>query len=556
MRKVLEVVRLTLDGGRSQHEIAVALGLAQSTVGEYLRRFHASGLSWPLAPEVDEATLEARLFPGPAIPTGVARPLPDWATVHRELRRKGMTLQLLWLEYKRSAATGYQYTQFCQHYHAWAAHVDPVLRQQHRAGERVFVDYAGQTIDVVDATTGELRAAHLFLGVLGASNYLYAEVTWTQTLPDWIASHVRMLEYFGGVPALIVPDNLRSGVTHASFYEPTVNATYQDFAAHYATVVLPTRVTRPRDKAKVESGVLLAERWLLAPLRHHTFTSLADVNREIAQLRESANDRPFQKLAGTRRTLFDTLDRPALRPLPPTRYELAVWRTAKVSIDYHIAVERHFYSVPYTLVGATVRVRLTASMLEVLHEGKRVATHARSSTRGRFTTEPAHRPKSHQAHLEWTPSRLVQWGTSIGPATSALVPCILERWPHPEQGRRACLGLLSLRKRYTDARLEAACARALVTGATSYKSVKSILAAGLDRLAVDESPALRLPATHAHIRGADYYRSVDALSPPGPDHGPEHGPEHAGALPSSTARSAASSAPSSASLTSGDRSSC
>jgi transposase len=535
MRKVLDVVRLAFGAGRSQHEIALALGLAQSTVGEYLRRFRVSGLAWPLAPEVDEAGLEARLFARAAIPRAEARPLPEWPTVHRELRRKGVTLQLLWQEYKQSRADGYQYTQFCRHYHAWADQLDPVLRQQHTAGERTFVDYAGQTIDVVEPATGEVRDAQLFLGVLGASSYFYAEATWTQTLPDWIASHVRMVEYFGGATALIVPDNLLSGVTHPSFYEPVVNATYQDFAAHYGTAILPARVARPRDKAKVESGVLVAERWLVAPLRHHTFTSLAELNREIAHLRDAANDRPFQKLAGSRRSLFETLDRPALRPLPPTRYELAEWRTAKVNIDYHIAVDGHFYSVPYALVRTTVRVRLTASMVEVLHEGKRVAAHLRSAHRGRFTTEPTHRPKSHQAHLEWTPSRLVHWGTGIGPATGALVTTILERWPHPEQGYRACLGLLSLRKRYTDARLEAACARALTTGATSYKSVKSILGAGLDRVVPDEPPPLRLPATHAHIRGAAYYRtpastlelplssssssSSTAVSPPSPPPG-------------------------------------
>ena len=517
MRNVLEVLRLRFEADRSQREIARALGLAQSTVGDYVRRFQASGTPWPLALELDESGLEARLFARPAIPATATRPLPDWPTVHGELRRKGVTLQLLWHEYKQGAPDGYQYTQFCRRYHTWTAHLDPVLRQVYVAGERLFVDYAGQTIDVVDPATGEIRAAYLFIGVLGASNYFYAEVTWTQTLPDWIASHVRMLEYFGGVPTLIIPDNLKAGVTVASYYEPTVNATYQDFAAHYGTVILPTRVKSPRDKAKVETGVQVAERWLLAPLRHHTFTSLADVNREIASLRELANDRPFQKLAGTRRSLFDTLDRPALRPLPPTPYELATWRTAKVNIDYHIAVEGHGYSVPYGLVRATVRVRLTAAMLEVLHEGKRVAVHARSAHRGGFTTEPAHRPKSHQAHLEWTPSRLVRWGTDIGPSTGTLVEHILARWPHPEQGYRACLGLLSLRKRYPEARLEAACARALRTGATSYKSVKSILEAGLDTLPSEEPAALCLPSTHAHIRGASYYRPSDALTDVSPD---------------------------------------
>jgi transposase len=302
-----------------------------------------------------------------------------------------------------------------------------------------------------------------------------------------------------------------------------VNATYQDFAGHYGTAILPTRVVRPRDKAKVESGVLVAERWLLAPLRHHTFTSLAGLNVALTERRTLLNDRPFQKLDGSRRSLFALLDRPALRPLPAERYELAEWRTAKVNIDYHIAVEGHFYSVPYPLVRATVRVRLTASMLEVLHAGKRVAAHPRSvsrAQRGRYTTDAAHRPKSHQAHLDWTPSRLVRWGTDIGPATGALVAQILARWPHPEQGYRACLGLLSLRKRYPEARLEAACVRACTTGATSYQSVKSILATGLDQLPSEEPTPLRLPATHAHVRGADYYRTTDLtlelpLSPSG-----------------------------------------
>src|SRR3990172_4145719 len=311
MRKVCDVLRLALEARRSQHEIALGLGLAQSTVGEYLRRFRASGLPWPLPPGLDEAMLEARLFARPVVPPAARRLLPSWPTVHRELRRKGVTLQLLWQEYKQGAPDGYQYTQFCRHYRTWAGQLDPVLRQEHKAGERLFVDYAGQTVDVVDPTTGELRAAQLFVGVLGASNYLYAEATWTQTLPDWIAAHVRMLEDFGGATALIVPDNLRTGVTHASFYEPTVNATYQDFAAHYGTAILPTRVARPRDKAKVESGVLLAERWLLAPLRHHTFTSLADLNRAIAQLRTTLNDRPFQKLAGSPRAPFHAAGRPA-----------------------------------------------------------------------------------------------------------------------------------------------------------------------------------------------------------------------------------------------------
>lgn len=512
MRKILEILRLAREREWSVRQIAESVGIPHSTVGDYLRRFQATGLPWPLPPELDQAALEARLF-APTSSKAVARPLPDWPTVHRELQHKGVTLELLWQEYKRTHPDGYQYTRFCILYRAWAAYLDPVLRQEHKAGEKVFVDYAGQTVDILDPATGEVRDAQLFVGVLGASNYLYAEATWTQTLPDWIGAHVRMLEYFAGVPALIVPDNLKVGVTHACYYEPDVNRTYHDFAVHYATTVLPTRVARPRDKAKVESGVQVAERWLLAPLRHHTFTSLGTLNQELGRLREALNDRPFQKLAGTRRTLFTTIDQPALRPLPPTPYEFAEWRTATANIDYHIAVEKHFYSVPYPLIGAEVDVRLTAAMIEILHQGKRVAVHQRGTRQGGFTTDPTHRPKSHQAHLEWTPSRLVRWGESVGPATGHVVATILARYPHPEQGYRACLGLLSLGRRYTAARLEAACRRAQTTGAMSYKSVKSILTTGLDQAPVEDPPTLHLPSTHAHVRGAAYYR--DASGAPG-----------------------------------------
>jgi transposase len=513
MRKVLEVLRLAHEHGRSQREIATSLALSQSTVNDYLRRFETSGLTWPLPPEIDEATLDTRLFARPTVPATSTRPAPEWPTVHRELRRTGVTLHLLWLEYKQATPDGWQYTQFCHHYHTWATGLDPVLRQAHKAGERTFVDYAGPTIDVVDVATGEVRDAQVFIGALGASSYFYAEATWTQTLPDWIGSHVRMLEDFGGTTALLVPDNLRTGVTHASFYEPELNPTYQDFATHYGTAILPTRVARPRDKAKVESAVQVVERLILAPLRNHRFTSLAELNAEITHLRHVINDRPFQKLAGTRRQLFETLDRPALRPLPPTRYELAEWRTAKVNIDYHISVDGHLYSVPYALVRATVRVRLTTTMVEVLHQGTRVAAHVRSVVKGRFTTEPAHRPKSHQAHLEWTPSRLIRWGSETGPATGQVIEHILKNKPHPEQGYRACLGLMSLRRRYESARLEAACARACTTGAISYRSVKSILTAGLDQLPLEEpTPPLRLPPTHAHVRGPTYYAEAGRRS--------------------------------------------
>ena len=514
MRRVIEALRLRFDQKLSQRDIARSLGLSQGSVNAYLTRFTTSGLSWPLPEDLGEAELEARLFIGPSIPPSATRPLPEWATVREELKRKGVTLQLLWLEYKAQHPDGYQYTQFCEHYRTWAATLEPALRQVHVAGERVFVDYAGPAMSVFEPLTGEERAAQVFVSALGASHLVYAEATWTQTLPDWIGAHVRMLEYYGGVPALIVPDNASALVRHPCYYEPELNPTYQDFATHYATAILPTRVRSPRDKAKVETAVQIVEREIMAPLRHEHFTSLAELNHAIAFALERVNTRPFQKLEGSRRSVFDATERAALRPLPATRFELSDWRTAKVNIDYHIAVDLQLYSVPYTLIGATVDVRLTTTTVEILLDGKRVAAHVRSTRKGHATTDPSHRPKSHQRHLEWSPSRLIHWGESIGPATGRVVTQILERFPHPEQGYRACLGLLSLQRRYDRARLEAACVRALATGATSYRSVKSILTTGVDQLSltetgglpIDASPPLRLPAAHAHVRGAEYYR--------------------------------------------------
>jgi transposase len=515
MRQFIDLLRLHAEG-LSVRQLAESLGLPRSTVADYLTRAADAGVGWPLPEGTDEATLLARLFPPVGRPAP-PRPAPDWAQVHAERKRPGVTLQLLWLEYKQAHPDGYQYTQFCAHYRRWCAQLDPVLRQVHVAGEKVFVDYAGQTMPVVDPATGEIRQAQIFVGALGASHYLYTEATWTQALPDWVGAHVRMYTDFGGVPALTVPDNLKTGVTHACCYEPVLNPTYQDLAAHYGTAILPTRVVRPRDKAKVETGVQLVERWCLAPLRHHTFFSLAELNTALQAQRQALNDRPFQKLAGTRRHLLETLDRPALKPLPPTPYEYAEWRKARVNIDYHIQVDHHLYSVPHLLVRQEVEVRLTATTVEVLHHGKRVAAHARSAARGRFTTDPGHRPKAHQQHLEWTPSRLIRWGTSIGPHAGQAVEQILERLPHPEQGYRSCLGLLRLAHRYGAARLDAACSRALAGGTPRYRSVKSILEHGLDRLAASTTPpSLTLPAAHAHVRGATYYATL--TSTPGDPH--------------------------------------
>lgn len=514
MRTILDALRLRLEVGLSERKTARSLGVPRSTVQDYLVRFRASGLSWPLPADADEAALERALFACEVRLPATKRPLPDWAMIAREKKRKGVTLQLLWQEYRSNEPAGYAYSQFADHYRRWRTTLDPVMRQEYRAGERTFVDYAGVTVEVIDPTTGEVREAQIFVAALGASNDTYAEATWTQQLPDWIASQVRMLEYFGGVTALIIPDNLRSGVTYASYYEPEINATYAEFAAHYGTAILPTRVVRPRDKAKVETAVQIVEREILAPMRHHRVTSLAELNAAIRERLDTLNTRPFQKLPGTRHTLFTETDRPALRPLPAERYEYAEWREAKVNIDYHIAVEKHCYSVPYQLVRARVSVRRTGSMVEILHRGKRVAAHVRRSTVGGYSTDAAHRPKSHQRHVDWSPSRLVHWGESIGVATGAVVEHILASKPHPEQGYRACLGLLSLGKRYGKERLENAAMLAQRAHTMTYRSIHSMLKQGLDQAPPERIAAeTRLPATHENVRGATYY----AQAPIDPD---------------------------------------
>jgi len=505
MRKVKEVLRLKFEGGQTNRRIARSCRISRPTVADYLLRFEKAGLQWPGAAALDDATLEQKLFAPVAVAPTAGRAVPDWSQVHRELRRKGVTLTLLWHEYKAAHPEGFQYSWFCDQYRAWSVRLDVVMRQEHRAGEKLFVDYAGQTVEVVDRRTGEIRAAQIFVAVLGASSYTYAEATWTQQLPDWIGAHVRAFAFFGGTSELLVPDNLRSGVSKAHRYEPDLNPTYADLASHYGVAVLPARVRKPRDKAKAEAGVLLVERWILALLRHRTFFSLPELNREIAGLLERLNTRPFKKLPGTRRELFEQLDRPALRPLPAEPYEFAEWKKVRVNIDYHVEIDGHYYSVPYQLVRKALEARYSERTVECFHKGQRVASHPRSHLKGRHTTLPEHMPAAHRSYAEWTPQRLIRWAEKTGPATAGMVQTILERRAHPQQGFRSCLGIMRLGKSFGEERLEAACRRALTLGAYSYKSIESILRQGLDRKAVPEQQDLDLSLEHENIRGSDYY---------------------------------------------------
>lgn len=513
MRKIRDVLRLKHEAGLSHERVAAATGLSKGAVTKYLQRAAEAGIGWPPPEAMDDAQLEARLFHTTLTVRPGHHAEPDFARMHQELKRRGVTLQLLWEEYR--AAEGdraYRYSQFCERYRRFAQSLKRSMRQVHRAGDKLFIDYSGTKAEVIDGTTGEIRSAEIFVAVLGASQYTFAEATWTQQLPDWIASHVRCFAYMGGVAALLVPDNLKSAIKHACRYEPEATSTYADLATHYGTAILPARPYRPKDKPLVEGAVLLAQRWILARLRHQRFFSLADLNAAIRPLLDELNARPFKKLDGCRRAAFERIDRPAMKPLPPTPYEYAEWKPATVNIDYHVEVERHYYSVPHALVRQRIEVRLTAAAVECFHKGQRIAAHIRSYRRGGFTTNPAHLPDSHRRHLEWTPGRLLSWGESIGTGTRGVIAWQLDHKPHPEQGYRACLGLLNLSKRYGKDRLEAACRRALSLGAPHRASIKSILDAKLDQvpdlLVVTDFPPSPTPMQHANLRGAGYFRNT------------------------------------------------
>jgi len=505
MRKIREVLRLKWECGLSNRAIARSCSISHSTVGEYVRRAKETGLSWPLPDDLEEERLFELLFPKPPDPESRGIPCPDWSWVHAELRKKSVTLRLLWVEYREDHPTGYGYSQFCALYRKWAKRLNPSMRLTHKAGEKVFVDYAGQTVPVVDPDTGEVRQAQIFIGVLGASNYTYAEAHWSQDLPNWTSAHVRMFAFFGGVTEIVVPDNLKAGVKHPCRYEPDLNPTYQDLAQHYGVAVIPARVQKPKDKAKAEVGVQVVERWILARLRNRTFFSLADLNQAIRELLDELNTRLMQHLGRSRRELFEMLDQPALKPLPESPYEFALWKKARVNIDYHVEFEKHYYSVPYTLIHEEIDIRATQSTVEIFFKNKRVASHPRVNSPGRHTTLTEHMPTAHQKYLEWTPERLVRWAQSIGPHTAQLVQALLDSRKHPQQAYRSCLGLLRLAKRYGEERLEAACRRALPAGIISYKGVKNILDAKLD-LVEPEEPSTVVPQSHENVRGQSYYR--------------------------------------------------
>src|SRR6202795_105768 len=506
MKKIRDVLRLTHAMGMSRRLVGEATGIGKTAVGEYVRRAAVAGLSWPIPDEIDDAELEQRLFPPTDAVSSAARNEPDWSHIHAELKRRGVALELLWHEYRAEHAQGYAYSWFCERYSDWRKCISPTMRQTHVAGEKLFVDWAGDTVPLFDAATGQERHAHIFVAALGASNYTYAEGRWTEMLPDWIGAHVNALAAIGGVPKALVPDNLKAGITKPSRYEPGINRTYQDLADHYGCVVLPARVMKPRDKAKVEVAVQIVQRFVLAKLRNRRFFSLAELNAAIRDCVAAVNAKIMRRVGKSRNELLETLDRPALNALPATPYSYAEWKRARVAPDYHIEIAGHYYSVPSKLIREIVDARIASATVEIFHKGERVASHAFSAVRNRHTTTTEHMPSAHRRYAQWTPAKMMSEAAKVGPATAALFEAIMKAKPHPEQGFRSCLGIVGLARSYGVIRLEAASQRGNDIGATSYGSIASILKHGLDKAFAAEPTPDAPPIRHGNIRGSGYFQ--------------------------------------------------
>lgn len=504
MRKLSEVLRLRLEKKLSVRQISQSCDLARSTVSDYLGRARVAGIGWPLPSGMDEEQLGALLFP--VQPGETYRADLDMAYIHREMKRPHVTLQLLWEEYRSHEADGYSYSQYCQRYRDWLGTQAISLRQEHRAGEKLFIDFAGDTIPIHDPLTGDTHRGHLFVAVLGCSNYTYAEVTFSETLEDWIDAIIRALTFFGGVPNIVVPDNTRALVSSPCLYDPDLNITFHELAEHYGFAAIPTRPRKPRDKSKVEAGVLVAERWIMARLRDQRLFSVGEANTAVGKLLTRLNEHPFKKLPGCRKEVFVQIDRPALKALPQRPYELARWKKAAVNIDYHVDIEGHYYSVPYTLIRQEVMARYTKSGVELFHKSRRVAAHARSYQKGRHTTIPEHRPPAHARYLEWTPERIISWAGTVGPHCSEAARQLMAERRIPEYAFRPCVGIIRLGKRYGNDRVDRACARALKLNIVGYRHIESILKTGRDQLSDADDVTNQPAVSHANLRGAAYYQ--------------------------------------------------
>jgi transposase len=504
MRKISEMLRQRHELKRSYRDISKSLNISTGTISDHLSRAKAAGLSWPL-PSLTEEALYEKLFL-PAEKKIAKKAMPDWEWAHHELRKKGVTLLLLWREYREIYPDGYGYTNFCNRYRAFSKQLSPVMRQTHKAGEKIFIDYAGMKMPWIDPATGEIHEAEIFVGALGASQFAFIEATATQSLPDWIQSHIHMFEYFGGVSEVVVPDNLKAGVTKTHRYDPDINANYQHFSEHYGFAIVPARVREPKDKAIAESTVGSLSRQILAPLRHITFTSIGEINAAIKPRLTIFNSQSFQKMKTSRRELFESLDKPALKCLPNDRYQYADWCKAKINIDYHFVFDDHYYSVPYRYIHHSVEIRASSKIVECFYQEKRIAVHVRSYLRYKFTTVLEHMPPAHRAHAEWTPERIKRWANKMGPKTAQFIDHMIASRVFPQQAFRSCLGLLRLGKKFGEERLEKACARALFVGATRYQQVESILKNKLEATSLSHVEPAPIVSSHENIRGSLYYK--------------------------------------------------
>lgn len=505
MRKISEILRLRLELNLGYRDISKSLGISVGTITNYLYRARAANITWPLQDGLTEQELYDKLFLPVETPSEI-RPLPDWPYIHKELHKKGMTLQLLWREYREQNKDGYCYSSFCHGYQKYTKTVTPVMRQVHKGGEKAFVDYAGMKVDWLDITSGEIKQAEIFVGALGASQFIFTEATATQQLPDWINSHINMFEFFDGVPEVVVPDNLKSGVTKAHRYDPDINLNYQQLAEYYGVAIVPARINAPRDKAKAENAVSIVERQILAPMRNMTFTSIGEINFHIKQRLMALNNKPFQKMPISRKKLFEEVDKPALKPLPSSRYQYAIWKKAKVNLDYHIVLDDHYYSIPYQYIGKHVYIRATNKLVECFYDNKRIAIHERNYKKYKFTTITEHMPNNHREQADMSVARLKNWASKIGINTVKFVNHMMASRPFPQQAFRACLGLLRLSKRYSEARLEKACQKALLSGANRYQQVEAILKNNLEEVPISTIKTNTTLIEHKNIRGSDYYK--------------------------------------------------
>lgn len=505
MHRIREILRQKWALGRSHRDVAASVGVSAGVVGKTVIRARGAGLDWSEVEVLDDEQLDQRLY-GRRNLGDPNRPEPNCEFIHRERQKRGVTLELLHLEYLQAHPNGYKYTQFCDRYRRWLRKRRLSMRQIHRAGEKLFVDYAGKKPFIQDPKTGERIEVELFVAVLGASSYTFVTAVRSQRSEDFIYAHIEALMFFGGAPQVLVPDQLRSAVKTPCVYEPEAQREYEDLARHYGAVVIPARPGKPKDKAKVESGVLVATRWILARLRHETFFTLEELQERIAELVEDLNDRTMKQYGQSRRARFEELDRPALQPLPERRFEYGRRKTCRVNIDYHVDVDGHLYSVPHRLVHEEVETRTTATVVEIFHRRNRVACHPRGHRKGGFTTDKNHMPKSHRDHAQWSPSRILKWAATIGPRTEELAGAILASRPHPEMGYRSCLGIIRLERKYGCERLELACARALALGATSYRHVAATLKNNMEAEPVtgpvDQPEEI---ASHENLRGSNYY---------------------------------------------------